>query len=451
MKWTTRLFNSGYVAAAVCIERRVPFLSPEWIQKLQEYRLHSILRHAYDTVPFYRRIMDEKGLKPRDFQTVNDLNQLPLINGRIMSSQPDDFVSSDYRKDSSRQTFYSSGTQSYVRRVIHFDNFSVLLKLARNERDRMILNRLVGKSWGQRQLYIYPPPSQEPGPDRKIQDYWTAGTFFRNTVAKRHTITMDLSFEEVAKRIHALKPQVVFSYGSYIDQFFRFLSERQLKIDMPKVWVYGADMLSPGGKDLIENEFGCFVYSVYQSTETGRLGFQCERRQGFHLNIDLCAVRLVNAQGNDVAPGEIGEVVISNLHNRAMVLLNYKLDDIGSLGTEPCQCGRSLPVLNHLEGRRSDSLELSDNRSISALTLEGYCRHELKPTLQVQLQQLQKNEITWRIVPFSNTDLTELQGQLIERTRSIVGEDVKVAVEFVPDIPRTPQGKFQKVLSNRTQ
>ena len=451
MKWTTRLFNTGYIAAALCAERRIPFVSSKWIKELQEYRLRCIIRHAYDTVPFYRRIMDEKGLKPRDFKTVTDLNQLPLINGKLMSNHPDDFVSSSYREASSRQTFYSSGTQSHVRRVIHVDNFSVLLKLARNERDRIVLCHLVGKNWGQRQVYISPPPSQEPGPDRKIQDYWAAGTFLRNAAAERHSIPMDLSFEEITKRIVALKPQVVFSYGSYIDEFFRYLSERQLKIELPKVWVYGADMLSPGGKDLIENDFGCYVYSIYQSTETGRLGFQCERRQGLHLNIDLCAVRLVNANGEDSAPGEIGEVVISNLYNRAMVLLNYKMDDLGSLAVEPCPCGRSLPVLNHLEGRRSDLLELPGNRSMSALTLEGYCRHELKPTLQVQIQQFQKNEITWRIVPFSDTNLKELQRQLIEKTCSVVGENVKVDVEFVPDIPRTPQGKFQKVLSNQTE
>lgn len=446
-----RLFNTGYVAAMLCVERRIPFLSSKRIKELQEYRLRSIIRHAYHTVSFYRRIMDERGLKPRDFKTVDDLNQLPLIDGRTVLNDLNDFVSSRYLEDSSRQKFYSSGTQSHVRRVTYYDNFSVLLKLARNERDRMVLNHLVGRSWGQRQLFIYPPPTQEPGPDKKIYDYWAANTLLRKTVAQRHFTTMDLPLEEIAKRINALKPDVVFSYGSYIEQFFRFLSERQVKIAVPKVLVYGADMLSPGGKDLIENEFGCFVYSVYQSTETGRLGFQCERRQGFHLNIDLCAVRLVNVQGNDVAPGEIGEVVISNLHNRAMVLLNYKLDDIGSLGTEPCECGRSLPVLNQLEGRRSDLLELPGGRNISVLALEGYCRYELKPTIQVQIQQFQKNEITWRIVPFSSTDIKELQCQLIERTRSIVGEDVRVAVEFVSDIPRTPQGKFQKVLSNRTQ
>jgi phenylacetate-CoA ligase len=165
----------------------------------------------------------------------------------------------------------------------------------------------------------------------------------------------------------------------------------------------------------------------------------------------MCSVRLVNTHGNETKTGEVGELVISNLHNRAMVLLNYKLDDLGSFATGTCQCGRSLPVLNQLEGRRSDLLELPGGRNISVLALEGYCRYELKPTIQVQIQQFQKNEITWRIVPFSNTSLTELERQLIEKTRSMLGEDVKVAVEFVADIPRTSQGKIQRVLQNRTE
>jgi phenylacetate-CoA ligase len=207
-------------------------------------------------------------------------------------------------------------------------------------------------------------------------------------------------------------------------------------------------MLSPEIKQLIEKEFGCLVYSTFQTTETGSIGFQCERREGFHLNMDLCAVRLVDAHGQDVPPGETGELVVSNLHNKAMVLLNYKMDDLGSFENRPCPCGRSLPVLNLLEGRRSDLLELPGNRSISALTIEGFCRHELKPTVQAQIQQLSQNEICWRLVPYAQTDLNDLRNRLIERTRLMVSEEVRVTVEFVSDIPRTPQGKFRRVLKN---
>jgi phenylacetate-CoA ligase len=86
--------------------------------------------------------------------------------------------------------------------------------------------------------------------------------------------------------------------------------------------------------------------------EAGTIGFQCERREGFHLNVDLCAVRIVDAEGRTVPPGTSGDIVISSLDNRATVLLNYRIGDRGTLSPQPCPCGRSLPLLASLEGRR---------------------------------------------------------------------------------------------------
>jgi len=74
---------------------------------------------------------------------------------------------------------------------------------------------------------------------------------------------------------------VVFSYGSYAEEFFWFLAENRPQIALPKVWMYGGDMLSQTRKKLIEETFGCMVYSTYQSVETGKIGFQCEHREAF--------------------------------------------------------------------------------------------------------------------------------------------------------------------------
>jgi phenylacetate-CoA ligase len=325
--------------------------------------------------------MDDRGLKPRDFQNVSDLQHLPLLDGMMIRSRLNEFVSSKYQDEHSRMSMYSGGTQSYVRRVTYWDHRSIFRKLAHNERDRAVLNSIVGRGWGQRQLFIYPPNSQEPGADRKLQDFWKTNTVLRQSVADRQTITMDLPPEKIVDRMNEIKPQVVFTYGSYIDEFFRYLSDRKPNIDLPRVWAYGADMLPADRREAIEKEFGCIVYYTYQSVETGRLGFQCERRQGFHLNVDLCEVHVVDEEGKIVDPGQTGSVVVSNLHNRATVLLNYKLDDIGSLAPEACSCGRSLPVLERLEGRSSDIIRLPGNRTMSVLALEGICRDELKPTI----------------------------------------------------------------------
>jgi phenylacetate-CoA ligase len=94
--------------------------------------------------------------------------------------------------------------------------------------------------------------------------------------------------------------------------------------------------------------------------EIGRLEFECERRDGFHLNVNLCAERIVDEAGRDVRAGTSGEDVVSNLVNWATVLLNYWLDDRASLAAGPCPCERLLPLLERLKGPCPETIVLAD-------------------------------------------------------------------------------------------
>ena len=154
-RWPRRLVNTGYLAALASVERRVPYWPSDRIERLQRRRLRSIVRHAYETVPFYRRVMDERGLRPGDFETVADLAELPPLDDVMVRTAPAQFASMRY-DDRSRRAFYSSGSLSHVRRQVYWDNASVLRKLARAERDRVVLVKLAGRPWRRRQLHIYP-------------------------------------------------------------------------------------------------------------------------------------------------------------------------------------------------------------------------------------------------------------------------------------------------------
>ncbi len=217
------------------------------------------------------------------------------------------------------------------------------------------------------------------------------------------------------------------------------------KVVLPRVWKYGGDMLSPDGRDLIEGRFGCTVYSTYQAVEMSRIGFECERRRGFHLNMDLCALRVIDESGRDVAAGEDGEIIASNLHNRAMVLLNYRLGDWGALAVEPCPCGRSLPLLERLEGRRTEAIVLGDGRVLSALIVGSLFKRENAAALKVQIVHPAPGVVRWRIVPFAGVDREAWRSAILTRGKDVLGESTRVEVEFVADIPPAPSGKYPLV------
>jgi len=441
-RWPRRLLNTGYLGALAAVERRIPYWPSERVERLQRRRLRAIVRHAYETVPFYRRVMDERGLRPDSFETVADLAKLPLLDDAAVRTAPEQFASTRY-DDRSRRVFYSSGSLSHVRKEIYWDNASILRKLARAERDRVVLVKLAGQPGRRRQLHIYPPAGTVPA----VMGIWDEQTWVSRRLVQRRALSSAAPFPAVAVEIDTFQPHAVFSHGSYAEQFFRFLADQDVAVAVPRVWRYGGDMLSPGGRELIES-FGCVVYSTYQATETGRIGFQCERREGFHLNIDLCAVRIVDDSGEPVPTGEPGEVVISNLHNRATVLLNYRLGDRAVLAPAPCPCGRSLPLLERLEGRASDLITLADGRILPSLALEGLFRHELRPTLKVQIIHPAPGDVRWRVVPFAGVDREALGLGLRAKGRDVLGVGTRVEVEFVDDIPPTPAGKVQRVVAS---
>jgi phenylacetate-CoA ligase len=262
-----------------------------------------------------------------------------------------------------------------------------------------------------------------------------------------HHLSPAAPFEVAAAQIRAIKPRVVYSFGSYAEQFLRHLADRRADVPMPRVWVYLGDMVSDAGRELA-HELGCRLYSVYGAMEAGTIGFQCERRDGFHLNVDLCALRVVDADGRTLPPGEPGEIVISSLDNRATVLLNYRIGDRAMLTTRPCPCGRSLPLLASFDGRRSEMLHLGDGRVISSLMLEGMFRTELRRTLQAQIEELRPGELRWRIVPFASADREELGRAFAARAVETLGPGTTMTIQFTEEIARTSQGKLLRAVVN---
>ena len=137
---------------------------------------------------------------------------------------------------------------------------------------------------------------------------------------------------------------------------------------------------------------------------------------------------MVDEAGDDLPPGERGEIVISNLVNRGTVLLNYRLGDLGALSGEPCRCGRTFPVLAELSGRTADYLLLPDGRRLHSYAVWPILSHE-PAFLQYQLIQRRLEEFTLRIAPRPRSDVRTVVAGVIPRLRRLLG-DVRIEVEF---------------------
>lgn len=443
MRLATRILNTARVAARSRVERRIPTWPAGRLERLQRWRLQRILRHAQDSVPFYREAMAERGLRPEDFRSVGDLERLPLVQSHDVRHDLERFTSPRV-PPAERVAIHSSGSAArHSTTLVYWDSRSILARLAIAERDRAILARLSGRGLGQRQVFLLPDASVS----LELRTWWDARIVRSERLADRLFLSPLLPMEEVVQCLAEVRPHVVFSYGSYAELFFRQARDRGLQVAGPRVWMYGGDMLTPDGRRLIEEEFGIPVYSTYQAAETGRLGFECEARTGFHLNVDLCPIRIIDAEGRALPPGETGEIVASNLQNRATVLLNYRLGDLGALAPAACPCGRTLPLLDRLEGRVSEVVTLGDGRTVTTVVLLVVLKPVLnRGALQTRILHPEPGRLLVRVVPIAGLDGAAFRRDLIAEARTGLGPETAVDVELVDELPPTAAGKARRVV-----
>ncbi len=411
------------------IERRIPFASPESIRRLQTHRLRRIIDHAYRYVPFYRNAMRELGLRPKEIRTVEDLARLPLVDGADLQRDLAAYVSTAFPR-SSLVELYSTGTAAYGAKTVFWTPNELMAQVAHGERDRSVLRRLLGVSRPLVRLSFFHPDSST----SMVSRFHASRLIIPRGKMTTQWASCELPFDEVAKLLGEVRPDVVYSYGSFAESFLLRVCDRRWNVRLPKVWVFGGDSVSHEGRRTIEQHLDCLLYSTYQAIEAGRIGFECEERSGYHINVDLCHVRLVNGRGEAVDSGESGEVVISNLYHRGTVLLNYRLGDEAAWSEDPCPCGRSLPVLRLSGARTSSTLRLRDGGQVQEHVILHACKASMHDILQFQIVETSPESIVWKVVPSQQADRDRIASALTVRSRSVLSPDAEIGVEFVDRI-----------------
>ena len=166
------------------------------------------------------------------------------------------------------------------------------------------------------------------------------------------------------RRLDAIGARYLTGYVGALDAFAEFVevhgaAPRSLRA----VWATAAP-LPEFTRRRLERAFGCPVFDQYGSVEIYLIAAECGCRDGLHVASDLRHVEIVEG-ADPVAPGTEGEVVVSDLSNRAFPLLRYRIGDRGRLLEGPCACGRPFPRMGPVRGRISDRIHLSDGSSIA--------------------------------------------------------------------------------------
>lgn len=236
--------------------------------------------------------------------------------------------------------------------------------------------------------------------------------------------------------------EYLWGYSSSLYALAREANKLGERIPM-KVALTNAEPLMPHQKSEISKAFSCRVAETYGQAENIMAASECEA-ESLHLWPEVGILEVVDKEDQPVPDGETGEFLCTGLLNRETMFIRYRLGDRGARVSETCSCGRSLSLLQGIEGRTDDLLVTPDGRRIGRL--DPVFKSDL-PIREAQIIQDAVDSVRIRYVPEkgqSEVDVSELGYRLQDR----MGADVNVTLEPAGSIPRTSNGKFRAVVNN---
>ncbi len=317
----------------------------------------------------------------------------------------------------------------------------MIANIAFGERERDVLASLCGKGVHWRELMLLYPGATF----TRVFDFYRDATFIPLR-PNRCTLSVAQPIEEVIQAINQFRPDIIVGYAGYLEMLFRTLAARSVRMHLPRLVIFGGEAMSDPGRHLITAQFGVPLIALYNAVESFKIGFMCEERADYHLHEDLCHVKIVDGNGKRLPDGVSGEVVISNLVNRATVLLNYRLGDVAMRTTRTCTCGRTLPLLSAIDGRVEDILHLRNGTFLHPMAIWAIFKHRGE-VLRYQLIQHEPSRFSIRLVTTDEVSYQRLLPSILQDLRTLLDESARIDPSFHTRLETPGTGKFRAVVS----
>jgi phenylacetate-CoA ligase len=309
-------------------------------------------------------------------------------------------------------------------------------------RDHLWHQRDLGETLG---TIRYMKPEEALPPHGAVRSSWSKKTADVFPTGPGCVLNIRSSLEQQVDWLQRIDPAYLLTYPSIVAALADFCAERSIKLpSLREVRTFG-EVLEPQTRIRCREALGVGVVDLYSSEEVGYIGLQCPETDHYHVQSESVLVEILDEQGQPCQPGETGRVVVSSLHNFASPLIRYEIGDYAEVGP-PCPCGRGLPTLGRILGRKRNLLTLPNGEQRWPSFSESDRPLELPPFQQFQLVQTRPDQIKIRVVrpaPFSEEEQRVVEDHLSRN----LGYAFAYSYEYVDSIGRSPTGKFEEFRS----
>ncbi|MCK4950430.1 MAG: phenylacetate--CoA ligase family protein [Gammaproteobacteria bacterium] len=417
---------------------RSQWFNEEQLVDYQNRQLSSLIKYTYEKVPYYRRIMDARKLKPKDIGSQEDLIKLPVLTKEDIRANFSGLLSTDFNLKSVKRG-YTSGTTGTPLEICYDDRVTYMTYAALDRQYQWAetkLGKLGDKIAVLRGNVIVPLYQKHP-------PFWRYNYYHRQILLSAfHLSPANLPY--YVEELRRYQPRILDGYPSTLYILAKYLKNIGEKLILHAV-ISSSETLYDFQRETIEESFGCKVYDYFSSAERVLFSTECDRHAGHHIVSEYGITEVLNNDQESVSKGETGTLVATSLHNYAMPMIRYVTNDMSALKQQTCACGRCLPLMEDVTTKAEDLITLKDGRLISPSVLT----HPFKPiTSIVESQVIQESLDIVRIKVVPGPEYSQKDEQtLVDGLQERLGTGIKVLVDQVDQLERSKSGKFRWVIS----
>ena len=418
--------------------QKTQWLSPSAMRELQDEKLRRLVRHAYRNVPYYRAKLQEAGLRPEDVQTQADLHKLPMLGkADIRKHLFFDIMSENHDKSQVLRISTSGSTGEPF--VCYADRAQLEFRWAATLRAQ----EWTGYQFGDPTVRLW---HQTIGmsPTQAAKERADAALSNRSFVPVFEMTEENL--QKTMRLIASIGPTLLDGYAEALDFIAHFVKTSGNPGVRPLAIMSSAQTLPEPSRKLIEEAFGCRVFDKYGSREFSGIAYECDAHAGHHVVSEGFIVEILR-EGVPVKPGEIGEVVVTDLNNYGMPFIRYRIGDLAeAMSDESCACGRGAPRIGAIQGRVQSIIQGSDGQYVPGTFFAHYLKELDYAIKRFQVVQERAGHITFRVVKGGRYS-EDVLAEVLSEFRKYLGSRMQIDVEFVDDIALVRTGKHVASIS----
>jgi phenylacetate-CoA ligase len=425
-------FKGRQVHTCQKILEKTQWMNKETLTKLKVRKLKALLQHAYENVPFYHQSFKESGFRPADFNRLEELRKIPILQRSSIKLRRKELSARNVRK-ADLERWRTNGTTAAP------------LQFFRPKIDVSwgTAAELRGYSWagfitGDKSVFV---GRMKPG-DHHIFENRIKLFLSRAKLLNSHGLS-EKSLESFCSRIKRFKPDYMYSRATPITNLVAvyLLENNPSAMHLKAVFTTGQTLL-PHYRRNIEEAFKCKVYNWYGTAEMSHVAAQCGYHDALHITEENVLVETLK-NGEPAAPGEEAKVLLTNLNNFAMPFIRYDIGDSGVIVDDECSCGRKLQLFNPI-GRHYETFVHSNG----AFTVFRDVQTVLEdvPVKDFQIIQESLDEIVIRLVTMDGYTEAHTESILKNITRK-AADIAKVRVEVVDSLQYVGSGKIHHLVS----